>query len=142
MLFIAKNNDPVVSDTHIFNENNWEDDMTKEKYEKLLSSTGSMLYNACMGTLDHMDHSLVSSNIDDILGGLHEYMEILRDEIYGRFNKLEALSSSTGLTGRDLEKMKSLKETVMAMGINCHSIDEYVIDACSLTMINELLKGF
>ncbi|MBP5305172.1 MAG: hypothetical protein J6Z02_04920 [Lachnospiraceae bacterium] len=114
--------------------------MEREEYIKRLSVTGSDLWRSCREAQSGLDESIVTTCIGDITGNLSKYIEVIKDEVIGRLERIEALSCSLGLTERDEAKVRGLKDTVSGIGKACSSIDEYIIDACSLTGINERLK--
>lgn len=114
--------------------------MERKEYVKRLSDAGSDLWRSCKEAQNGLDESIVTTCIGDITDNLSKYIDVIKDEVIGRLERIEALSCSIGLTERDEIKVRDLKDTVNGIGKTCSSIDEYIIDACSLTGINERLK--
>lgn len=114
--------------------------MERDEYIKRLSDAGSDLWTACRKALSGLDDSIVTICIGDITENLSVYIDTVKDEIIGKLERIEALSCAIGLTERDETKIKDLKTNISAIGIKCGSIDEYIIDACSLTSINDVLR--
>ncbi|MCR5604876.1 MAG: hypothetical protein K6G27_14405, partial [Lachnospiraceae bacterium] len=79
------------------------------------------------------------NNVDDMIINLKEYIDNEKDEILGKLYKYIACSELLEMNDNDLRKIKSLRDSITDISNEYDSIDEYVINACTLTMINDKL---
>ena len=113
--------------------------MDKNEFIIKRDKAGTYLWTTCNKTMRRLDQNLVTQGIDDIIKNIKQYISLEKDKALGYLCKYEALSGSIGLSGDDMRKIESLKESIENISSECivrviHVETSFLLNICFLQL--------